>query len=426
MSCRKRFERAASSQASRKEDRPLIFSGLLGITTMGEAQVEVPARDGFVWVRLRNQLNELIQAWNPSVSPVYDLPVMVQWDQLSPNRYTIMGRDSGRYPDWGSVSTYEPKHGWQHSFNPAIGDAGGDITWVYSQQFMPFLATPSGSSGAMSVSFQPYVYYYDNAFEYAGATGLEIASTLKPTGTTTARMLLIYLDEPTGNFLIATGSLTEFDATWTGTADVLPYLPPIIESNDIPIAGVRLVTGTATMQWANLYDVRLWHNAGTRIEKHVDIPAGTFRLGASAPTQGTEGTFATLLFADNVTNEAYFNFHVSEDWAIGTDLEFAIYWAPTSAGTGTVAWEFDWETRTANTNEALGAGSTHVDIHDQAEALDNELLQTIDGGVSGAGLVKGDAIGLKIYRDHDDAADDYSGNAAMIHLGIHYTADRDF
>jgi len=426
MSGRKRYERVASSQAERKEDRPLHFSGLLGIVTGGENQVEIPHRNGFVWVRLRNQINEIIQAYNGMVSPVYDLPVMVEWDKFSPNRYKIVGRDTGRYTDWGSVSSFEPVHSAQHSFNPNIGEAGGDVTWVYSQQFMPFLATPSGSSGSMDVVLQSYVYYHDNTFEQAGATGIAIDSALLPTGTTSARMLLLYLEETTGNFMIATGSLTEFNATWTGTAAVLPYVPPIGDINDIPIAGVRLVTGTSSIQWPNLYDVRLWHNAGTRVEKYMNVRAGEFRRGASAPDQATEGTFATLLFADNATQEVYHNLHIPADWAAGTDLNLAIYWAPTSAGTGTVAWEFDWEAVTHDVNETLGAGSTHADIHDQAEALDNELLETSYGEISGASLAIDDTVGIRLYRDHDDAADDYTGDAALIHLEIEYMSDRDF
>ena len=149
-------------------------------------------------------------------------------------------------------------------------------------------------------------------------------------------------------------------------------------------------------------------------------------MGASSPDAGTEGTFGTLLFADNVTEEAYFNLHISPDWAEGTDIELAVYWAPTSGGTGTVAWEFDWESVASEATETLGAGSTHVDIHDQAEALDNELLETGYGEISGASLAKDDTIGIKLYRDHDDAADDYSGDAALIHLEIEYVSDRDF
>jgi hypothetical protein len=260
MSGKSRYQRAVGSLAGRKEDRPLVFSGELGVTTGGENVVEVAGRPGYVWVQLRNQLNELIQAFNDSVSPVFGLPVLVEWDKTNPIRYRVITRDVGRYTVWGgsdsSASAYLPVHGSQHSFNLDSGIGGGDVTWVYSQQFMPWLITPSGSAGSMSVSWQPHVYYMSGTFRYWGGTGTAIDNNLKPTGSSTARMLLLYGDVGTGNLLIATGSLTEFSATITGTAGVVPYIPPLVDADDIPLAGLRLVSGTSIILWTNLYDVR--------------------------------------------------------------------------------------------------------------------------------------------------------------------------
>ena len=165
--------------------------------------------------------------------------------------------------------------------------------------------------------------------------------------------------------------------------------------------------------------------AGTaRVTKYLTIPAGAFRLGASAPTQSFEGTFATLLFASNVTNEAYYNVHIPHDWASGTNVELAAYWAPTDSDVGGVAWEFDWEAVATEANEVIGAGSTHVDLHDTTQGLDNELLETAYGAIAGASLAVDDTIGIKLYRDHDDSTDTYGANAALIHVEIEYTADK--
>ena len=256
MSGKRRYERAIGSLAERKESKSTYFSGQLGITTNGEAQVEVPGRNGFVWVRLRNQLNEVIQAFNESVSLVYSLPVMVEWDKLSPTHYKIVGRDTGRYSNWGSSSSYQPVHGAQHSFDPLSGIGGGDVVWIYDQQIIPFLITPSGSAGAMSVSWQPDVYYMSGTSHYWGGTGIAISNDLKPPTADKARMLLLYCEVNTGNLLIATGTLTEFDASITGTAEVCPYIPPLVSDDDLPLAGLRLVTGTSVILWTNLYDVR--------------------------------------------------------------------------------------------------------------------------------------------------------------------------
>jgi hypothetical protein len=260
MSGKKRYERAIGSFAERKESKVEHFSGVLGVTTGGENLVEVNGRPGFVWVRLRNQLNELIQAFNDTVSPVFDLPVMVEYDKFSPTRYRIIDRDVGRYTVWGAgtsdTSSYLPRHAAQHQFDKETGVGGGDVAWIYGQQFMPWLVTPSGSSGALSVSVQPAAYYYSSQFRWAGGTGIAGFDELYPTGSSSARMLLVYLDPDSGNVLLATGSLTEFANTITGTAAIMPYMPSLVEETDVPLAGVRLITGTSEILWQNLYDLR--------------------------------------------------------------------------------------------------------------------------------------------------------------------------
>jgi len=266
MTGKQRYQRAANARAERKEDRVQTFSGTLGITTNAENQVDVPGRPGFVWVQLRNQLNETIQAFNESVSPVFGLPVLVEWDKDSPIRYKVRGRDIGRYTVWvttnaagdtvSDTSAYLPAHGASHSFNKLTGVGGGDVVWVYGDQFIPWLVTPSGSAGSLSVSVQPSAYYYDNQFRWAGGTGIAGFENYYPTGSSNARMLLIYLDPDTGNPYIATGTLTEFANTITGTQQIMPYMPSLIEETDIPLAGVRLITGTSKILWQNLYDLR--------------------------------------------------------------------------------------------------------------------------------------------------------------------------
>jgi hypothetical protein len=294
MNGKRRYRHVASSQVSRKEDRPQVFSGTLGITTNGENQVEVPGRPGYVWVQLRNQLSETIQAFNESVSPVFSLPVLVEWNKDNPIQYKVRGRDVGRYTVWvttnaaGDIvqdtSSYLPAHGASHSFNTLTGVGGGDVVWVYSQQFTPWLVTPSGSSGSLSVAVQPSAYYYSDQFRWAGGTGITGFDVLLPTGSSSARMILVYLDPDTGNILLATGSLSEFANTITGTAQIMPYMPSLVEPTDIPLAGVRLITGTSVLLWPNVYDLRDYFS-------HSSV-SGSGGGGGGAPTDAQYVTMA--------------------------------------------------------------------------------------------------------------------------------------
>jgi hypothetical protein len=250
---KRNFRRARQQTSARKKDREQLFSALMGLTINGEEVVSVPERDGFVWVRLRNAQNEVIQAFNETTSQVYNLPIVVKWDDKSPNRYTVVSRDTGRYGDWGTDSSYLPQHGLQHSFGQ-----GSDITWVYGSQFMPLNAVPSGTSGGPNVIVHPYTYFFNDDWVYAGGTGTSNLLGSKPAGATSARMVLVYLDVTTGNLAQIEGS--EFDAGITGSSQITDYLPALGNPlTQIPIAGVRLVTGTSRIGWDNIYDLKPYY-----------------------------------------------------------------------------------------------------------------------------------------------------------------------
>lgn len=248
---KRRAVRAFGRLDLRKKNNIEHLPGVLGVTMGGGKKVAVPGRSGYVYVRLRHNLSELIQAFNDQVSPVYGLPVLVKKDDLDPTRYVIAGRDLGVYSTgWGS-SSYLPTHGATHSFWEG---GGGDVVWVYDRQLMPLLVHPSGSAGACNVVIEPEVYYQDGQWKYGGNTGTADICTLKPTDNT-AKMVLIYLDSAT-NPQLAAGST--FSAALTGTAQVMPFVPALPSTSSVPLAWVRLVSGTSVITWDNLYDARPW------------------------------------------------------------------------------------------------------------------------------------------------------------------------
>lgn len=249
MSGRFRLSKVSQHLHQAKPNELLSIPGELGLKLGGQKLVEVPSRPGFVYVRLRNDQSEVVQAYNDKVSPIYGLPVVVMRDKIDKGRYYIVGRDVGRYNNWGS-SPYLPRHGAQHSFNP---DApGNDITWVWSRQFTPLLGVPSGSAASMNLLIYPGTLYYNNRWIYAGYTGTPDLSAYKPTGAV-ARMLLVYMDQ-SGNPKISAG--TTFDPSLTGTQQIFPYIPSMPGDGLVPVAGVRLVSGTSYVSWDNLYDLR--------------------------------------------------------------------------------------------------------------------------------------------------------------------------
>lgn len=232
------------------KDEKIIY-GSLGIPLSGAKIVEVANRSGYVYVRLRDNQNEVIQAFNDTVSPVYDLPVTLV---RRGNKYAIKGRDINRYQNWGTQSAFLPRHGNQHSFTAESG-GGGDVTFVYGKQFVPALVIPSGTNGAGNVVVSEYVLQEAAGWKYIGNTGTQDLLGYKPTGSS-AVMVLVYLDKTSGNPEVLVGSGTYFSSSITGTAQVLPYIPALSSPDRIADFAVRLVSGTRSIGWDNLYDVR--------------------------------------------------------------------------------------------------------------------------------------------------------------------------
>lgn len=238
-----------------KKNNP-TYSGLLGLTIDGEQQVEHATRNGFVYFRFRDNLSEVVLAFNDKVAPVYDLPVVVERVR---NNWRVIGRDTDRYSNWGSSAPYLPKHGFQHSFDRDAG-TGGDVVLVYPDQFIPLLVYPSGTFGAGNLQVGPHLLQRDSDFLYVGNTGTSNILPYKPTNSD-AIMGLVYLDRETGNpgFLINSG--TSFNAAITGTAGVSPYIP-YPSSTQEPLYAFRLVSGTETLRWENLYNARQFIGGG--------------------------------------------------------------------------------------------------------------------------------------------------------------------
>lgn len=243
--------------------------GLVGAVINGVQSIEVKGRDGFIYVRLRDNPSEFIQAYNEKIQNVYyDVPVVVIREG---NRYIVLGKNSRRYSQWVNQDKSDGigtntnqlmtlRHGSTHSFDPSSSNGGGDIAWIYSRQFMPGLISPYNISSP-NVYIAP-VTIKNNAgsWKYVGNTGTVSIINYKPnTGT---RMVLVSIDTLTGNPFLTVTSGTTIPEGLTGTSSYLQYMPSI--SNDyMPLSLIRLESGTTHIGWDNITDVREFGGGGS-------------------------------------------------------------------------------------------------------------------------------------------------------------------
>lgn len=223
--------------------------GRLGIST---GIVSVPNRHPFVYVRLRNNQSELIQAYNDTVQPTFDLPVIVVREG---NRYIISGRDGEVYSDWENDNPYMSAHGDTHRMNPMVDGGGSDVLWVEGSQFLPSLVYPFGQSNSMSVLMYSYTLKdREGNWKVIGATGTPDLTPYKPRSGSS--VVLVSIDTVSGNPYILATTGTYISEGITGTSQLVPYLPSNNDGRYLPNAFIRLESGTSTIDWNNIYDLR--------------------------------------------------------------------------------------------------------------------------------------------------------------------------
>jgi len=232
---------------------PSDMPGEIGAVINGKRRTNVVGRGGFVYVRLRTNLSEPIQAYNDKVFPGFGVAVIVRWAN---NRYEIVGRDSQRYQEWETDTPEISKHGNSHSLDVEGGNIGTDPAWIYQYQFIPGLVSPYNQSGAQNVYVHPFPILYGGEWIYAGNTGTSSLITYSPTSGTV--FVLITVDAETGNpALFAT---TGTYVTWniSGSNQYVPYLPNVDTVRYLPLSFAILQSGTTSMSWSNLRDARQW------------------------------------------------------------------------------------------------------------------------------------------------------------------------
>lgn len=246
-----RLLQALNQQRKATEVANPLIAGTLGIILSGAPTVEVPDRASYVYVQVRSSQAEVIEAFNSRVSPVYGLPVLIQWQG---NRYIIFDRDSMRYSNWIDSSAFLPRHASTHE---AEGSAG-DVVFVSQSQFLPLMPMPSGSTGNKQVVVGHYnLMTNSGSFQYFATQVSADLTPWNPASPTGAVMVLVSMDSFNGNLKYTVGSGTVFGNWLTGTPDVLPFVPANPDvSRYVPIAGVRLISGTSIIGWDNIYDVR--------------------------------------------------------------------------------------------------------------------------------------------------------------------------
>ena len=298
---RQNLQAALATLSSLKDNVPDRITGALGrYDETGQKQVQVYKEDGvtpvpgYVWVRINGRPSEVIKAYNESSLDTWDLPVILERDPKRPRDYTIIGKQTGIYQNWGNMSNLG-KHGDQHSFSSSTS-AGRDIVWVYRRQLVqPLLCHPK-STPDWTVYVEPDIYLNStgNFVEWPG--GDIDLSIYQPTDYL-AKFVTVYLDSATNTLGVQDGTTFDFITPPTNKLD---YIPEPTLATAVPLAAVYIDSSTASITWSSMYDLRVFLLGSNRGTISND--------GSGTATAVTFWANATTITGDDS------NFH----WSTGT------------------------------------------------------------------------------------------------------------
>jgi len=250
----------------------------------GTGNIEVPGKRNFVYVR-REGRSRIEECHNTRVPRRNGLPVIVGHDPVNPDTLQILE------PDWGGMASpdnysYVPYHHESHEFQNA--DGGDDITWIQSQQYVPLLAYPTDPL-TMTVNVYGGWYCWGTDWHYFEATVSADLTGSIPGIVGNARYTLISIDGATETLQYTDGAEFPVVLPPADIEDMIPTAP----GGSVPIVAVYLPNGIISIDWANLYDIRMMVATAGMIVPHAllshtdGVPAapvqGDLVVGTAAP-----------------------------------------------------------------------------------------------------------------------------------------------
>ncbi len=226
-----------------------IYKRHRGILGDGSGTVSVPGRPGFVYIRPRPSadVSGNIEALmvRPGIPPIEGYPVIFGKDYDS-RYYQVLSIDYGQHMEW-LTNQYIKMHHEQHEMPD-----GFDIVWVQKQQIIPMLARPMDPA-TMTIYVESDYFTWASTWKFfVGATSEDLTARV-PVDFGKARFVLVSIDGATNTLIYENG--TVFNEAFPPSQTVSIPAP---STGSIPIVAVYLTTGITAIDWANLYDVRLF------------------------------------------------------------------------------------------------------------------------------------------------------------------------
>ena len=265
-----------------------------------------------------------------------------------------------------------------------------------------------------------FVLFFGMSVAYGDVLLYRFLNYNETTDTTTVNQNLDVVDNVTASYYFGDASLlsnlpsgTSF---WNRTGTTLE---PATTGDEVNLTGKLYLEGNA----------RVIKIAKQVYPYNFGAIAGTYN-GVVCATTGGLGTLNNMYFrtfddGQGAGNPEVVNFnaYLPEDYVDGTDITIKI--SSTVGGTSTnnvriqagLTAISDGDTFSPNT----WVWATPQNVAGTGTAWENQQLSFT---ISGTGIVKGDDLGVAVFRDADNGADNYSGDSYIESITVEYLSDR--
>lgn len=224
------------------------------------------------------------------------------------------------------------------------------------------------------------------------------------------------------------GEIIDLDAITGGSADIVQIVSALVNQPN-GIAGLNAQGSLDTSVTIDGQDTRLVTGSGGLIwQDYITSIEVRGTSGQNNPAFNTYmGNFQGYLFHASSMNQAWCNFHIAHDYAMGTYIFPHVHWLPTTNSAGAVRWGFEIMVAKGHSQQVFG---NPVTVYATTSVPANSLGLHVVSEVSEAdailptNLEPDSFVKVRVFRDAAHPEDTYPGLAHAWFCDLHYQSDK--
>ena len=171
-------------------------------------------------------------------------------------------------------------------------------------------------------------------------------------------------------------------------------------------------------------DIPITLGTGAEVTRHLLMEPRKFKLPAvDYPGESFEGIFPTLDFDKTTDESAYCEIIVPHRWKSGSDVEVVVDWLFDAADNGAVVWGVEY--LSIGSGDIVAGGTTTITKTSAGSHTEAVLVRTTFAlKILGSALGYEKKLGIRFYRDANNAADTLGQDARLLAVHFHFTMDK--